>query len=207
MEIRNGTRAFPPARKWLRRSLGLRGRLAGLVLATADEAMNELAAELVDPRPHDAVLEIGFGPGRLIERLARAGDAELVAGVDPSPAMLGQATRRNRHWIARGRVRLLQAGVSCLPFPDGAFTRACAVNTLPSWPSSLQELREVRRVLRLGGRLVLCLRVRDPRRRLLAVPGVTEAQVEEVQCLLAEAGFRDLCIERRPAGMALIAHR
>ncbi|HLH68246.1 MAG TPA: methyltransferase domain-containing protein [Candidatus Dormibacteraeota bacterium] len=207
MEVRNETPTSRPGGAWFRRPTGLRSRLAGLVLAAVDEAMNELAAELIDPRPHDAVLEIGFGPGRLIERLAQAGDAELVAGVDPSPAMLGQATKRNWRWIARGRVRLLQAGVSRLPFPDGSFTRACAVNTFPSWPSPLQDLREVRRVLRLGGRLVLCLRVRDPRRRLLAVPGMTEAEIETVPRLLEEAGFRDLHIERRSVGMALIAHR
>jgi len=205
MGVGGSARTSPWAR--LRRPAELGGRLAGLIPAAGDEAMNELAAELMDPRPHDAVLEIGFGPGRLIERLARAGDADLVVGVDPSPARLGQATRRNRTWIARGRVRLVQAGVSRLPFPDCAFTKVCAVNSFPFWPNPPEDLREVRRVLRLGGRLVLCLRTADPRRRLLLGWGVTEAEVERARDLLAEAGFREVCTERRPAGAALVARR
>ncbi len=206
MEVEDRARTLPSGGGRFRLPPGLRARLVGLIMAD-DEAMNELAAELMDPRPHDAVLEIGFGPGRLIERLARAGDAELVAGVDPSPAMLGQATRRNRRWIARGRVRLVQSGVSRLPFPDCSFTKACAVNSFPFWPNPPDDLREVRRVLRLGGRLVLCLRTRDLRRRLLPGSGVTEAEVEEVRCLLTTAGFREVRTERRSVGAALIARR
>jgi SAM-dependent methyltransferase len=185
---------------------GLGGRLAGWMMSVLNQPMNEIAFELLELCPHDAVLEIGFGPGRLIERLARDGDVELVAGVDPSPAMVSQARRRNRRWIGRGRVRLLQGSVSRLPFEDCCFTKACAVNSYQFWSDPVADLREVRRVLRLGGRLVLCLRTKDGG-RLLSGLGFTDDQVETVRDQVLTAGFREACVERRPGTAAVVARR
>ncbi len=185
---------------------GPSGRLAGWVMSVLNQPMNEVAFQLLQLCPHDAVLEIGFGPGRLIERLARDADVELVAGIDPSPAMLSQARHRNRYWIGRGRVRLLQGSVSRLPFEDCRFTKACAVNSYQFWPDPVEGLREVRRVLRLGGRLVLCLRIKDGG-RLLSGLGFTDDQVEGVRDQVLAAGFREACVERRPGAAAVVARR
>jgi ubiquinone/menaquinone biosynthesis C-methylase UbiE len=85
---------------------------------------------LLDVRPADQVLEIGFGPGLAVAALARAG-AGHVYGIDHSGVMLRQASRRNAAAIRAGRVTLINASVNQLPAAlDGPFDAILAVNSL-----------------------------------------------------------------------------
>ena len=89
--------------------------------------MNRHAVGLLEVRPDDRVLGIGFGPGKQIQLPARRATAGLVAGVDLSEVMVEQATRRNRALVRQGRVDLRRGTVSDLPFGDRQFTKVCAV--------------------------------------------------------------------------------
>jgi ubiquinone/menaquinone biosynthesis C-methylase UbiE len=181
------------------------GWIAGQLMALGNEPMNRLAAELLDVQPTDRVLEIGFGPGKLIQRLARRATEGFVAGVDPSAVMVRQATRRNRPFIQQGRVALYQGAVSRLPFPDRQFTKVCAVNSFQFWPRPEDDLREVRRVLQDDGLLLLCLRQHDPTARIQLVPGFTVQEIEAIQELTRRAGFQDVQAKARRAGRQLVA--
>jgi ubiquinone/menaquinone biosynthesis C-methylase UbiE len=174
-------------------------------MALGNEPLNRLAAELLDVQPADRVLEIGFGPGKLIQRLARRATQGLVAGIDLSAVMVRQATRRNRPFIRQGHVALYQGAVSHLPFPDQQFTKACAVNSFQFWPRPEDDLREVRRVLRDGGLLLLCLRQHDPTARIQLVPGFTVQEIAAIQELVRRAGFRDVQVQERRAGRQRVA--
>ena len=77
------------------------------------------------------------------------------AGVDVSETTVGEASENNRALIHEGRVKLRPATVDHLPFPNGSFDRALAVNTIYFWPDQLTGLTEIRRVLRDDGFLVL----------------------------------------------------
>ena len=77
------------------------------------------------------------------------------AGVDVSDTMVAEASENNRALIDEGRVKLRPATVDHLPFPNGSFDRALAVNTIYFWPDQLTGLTEIRRVLRDDGFLVL----------------------------------------------------
>jgi ubiquinone/menaquinone biosynthesis C-methylase UbiE len=48
-----------------------------------------------------------------------------------------------------------------IPYPDQRFDKAFAVHVIYFWPQPQQELREIRRVLRPGGLLVLGHRPKD----------------------------------------------
>jgi ubiquinone/menaquinone biosynthesis C-methylase UbiE len=93
-------------------------------------------------------VDLGTGTGRYaIEAAHRGAD---VTGVDASPAMLS---------LARSQVELpvtfVQADLAHLPFDDGSFDAAIAVTALCFVAEPEEVLREVARVLRPGGRLVL----------------------------------------------------
>ncbi len=77
-----------------------------------------------------------------------------MCGVDPSATMVEQAARRNRAAVKDGRVALAHAGAESMPWPDGAFAGAVAVNCMQLWDPLQAALREVGRVLRPGGVLV-----------------------------------------------------
>ena len=163
---------------------GLVGRAEGWLFAyrPSNRRRNTWAVELLGIRHEDRVLEIGFGPGRAIEALARR--CGHVYGVDRSAVMLRQATRRNSAAIRSGRVTLTVGSVEELPV-GGPFDAVLAVNSLGFWTEPAARLRELRDVLAPGGRIAL---VSQPR-----TPGATRDTTLEaggrLTAMLEAAGF------------------
>ena len=97
------------------------------------------------------VLDAGCGSGRLTVALARAG-AE-VTGVDTSGERLEQA--RARAAAAEVELKLLEADFNVpLPFADGSFDAVVSRLALMAADDPAGTLRELRRVLEPGGRIV-----------------------------------------------------
>jgi ubiquinone/menaquinone biosynthesis C-methylase UbiE len=135
------------------RPRGLRGRLAGWFMVWTNK-QREVAA-LLGVRPGDRVLEVGYGGGALVRLLAdRVGDG-TVCGVDPSADMRDLAIRRNRRAAAAGRLDLRVGTAAATGFPDGAFDHVVTVNTVAIWPDLAAGLRELHRVTRPGGDVVI----------------------------------------------------
>jgi ubiquinone/menaquinone biosynthesis C-methylase UbiE len=152
------------------------------------------AVALLDVRPGDRVLEIGFGPGVAIAELARAG-AGHVCGVDHSAVMLRQASKRNAAAIRAGRVTLVNASVDRLPPAlDGPFDAILAVNSLGFWPAPAERLAELRGRLAPGGRVAIASQPRCPG----ATATTTRRAAADIENLLREAGFTDLSTRTLP---------
>jgi len=147
--------------------------------------------------PADRILDLCCGTGLLSRELVRrlGPDGEVV-GVDASEAMLEQARR------AGGRVVYVRAEADSLPLPDGHFdcvTLFLGLHEIAQ-AARLPALREVRRVLRPGGRgLVLdfasggpALRRKAVRLALSALEGPEAWTITEpgLSVLLSQAGLR-----------------
>ena len=139
---------------------GLIGRLVGMIMAYENRERNAWAVSLLNVQEADRVLEIGFGPGWAIERLATLATAGFVAGVDHSETMVQVATERNITAVRQGRLELKRGSALALPYEGEAFTKVLAVNSLHHWPDPLAGLDEAWRVLMPGGVLVI---VEQPR--------------------------------------------
>jgi SAM-dependent methyltransferase len=175
---------------------GILGRVIGRVMAVETAAANECALQLLRLEPTDRVLEVGFGHGCTIERAADRLPHGFIAGVDISEQMVRTASHRNRHHITAGRVALELSDGSPLPFQDGSFDKAFAVHVLYFWPEPLDQLREIRRVLKPGGCCVLGVRVRSDKRTADFPRSVYRFyDVSEVEALLARSGFREIAFE------------
>jgi ubiquinone/menaquinone biosynthesis C-methylase UbiE len=190
---------------------GLLGRLVGRVMARETAAVNEAAVELLELRPTDHVLEVGFGHGATIARVAAAVSGGLVAGVDPSEEMCWMAARRNRSAIQAGQVELRRATAEALPYPDAAFDKVLAVHTVYFWANLAPPLREIARVLKSSGRLVLAHRTDGEAARMFPPSVYCFVPEAEIQGALANAGFVPHDVTRRALGRATIsfhvAHR
>src|SRR5262249_5378637 len=130
---------------------GLLGWAGGRIMARTNWRHAAWAIKLLQVRRQERVVEIGFGPGVAIQLLADK--VSHVAGVDPSCMMLRQAEQRNAAAIRGGRVTLRRGLADHLPFADAGFDAALAVNSMQLWPDAAAGLRELRRVLRPGGRV------------------------------------------------------
>lgn len=113
---------------------GFLGAAIGYLMAWTHGWRNIWVLSLLDAKPDDRVLEIGFGPGTEIGLVARLAKRGLVAGIDPSEVMLRQASRRNRAYIREGQVELRLASMSAILIQIAALTRRSALIAFSSPP-------------------------------------------------------------------------
>jgi demethylmenaquinone methyltransferase/2-methoxy-6-polyprenyl-1,4-benzoquinol methylase len=99
------------------------------------------------------VLDVCCGTGDIAIALAQRGPGFCVTGLDFSPAMLEVAGKKGQGIT---NLQLLQGDAMKLPFADGTFDAACISFGLRNTPDYRRVLREMRRVVRTGGK-VYCL--------------------------------------------------
>jgi len=151
-----------------------------------------------------AILDVGCGGGRTVQKLASLAPEGTVIGLDYSPASVAVSRETNAKEIEAGRVRIEQGSVAALPFPDGAFDIVTAVETHYYWPDLPANVREILRVLKPGGTFELIAETYrgGPLRFLYGIVmpllGAAFLSDAEHRNLLTQAGFTDVATMHRP---------
>jgi len=149
------TRFWHGLGRQLRHPTGRRGRWVGQLMSVVNQRPNLLAIEALQSARAHSILELGVGSGWALEKLAWTAKLGRIWGIDQSTDMLLLAARRNRLEKRLGRVSLARARFDALPFSDAFFDRILAVNVAYFFERDGRDFREVRRVLRPGGRMVI----------------------------------------------------
>ncbi|KAB2912459.1 MAG: class I SAM-dependent methyltransferase [Hyphomicrobiaceae bacterium] len=118
---------------------------------TTDALEERLILELAAPVQGLRVLDVGCGDAMLLTALA--GKGASATGVDASPAMLSGGRAKAK--AAGLDIAFVGGDAEALPFPDAAFDTATAIAVLCFVPDAERAVREIARVLRPGGRLVI----------------------------------------------------
>ncbi len=170
---------------------GFLGALLARIMAAETARENETALELLELQPRDHVLDVGCGHGRTLTHAAHAVPEGFVAGVDVSERMVRMATRRNAALVTRGRVEVRLADSCPIPYPDQRFDKVCAVHVLYFWSDPVAALREIYRVVKPSGRLVLGFRSSEDARAIADLPASVYRfyAKDEVMALVETAGF------------------
>ncbi|MGF6428070.1 class I SAM-dependent methyltransferase [Bradyrhizobium sp. Pha-3] len=108
-----------------------------MIMARTNADCGAWVADRFEVGPHDSVLEVGFGPGVVLQRLSTLVPAARVAGIDPSQEMVGQARARNAAAIEDGRVELRLGSVVRMPFDADSFDKVLAINSMQVWPDAI----------------------------------------------------------------------
>jgi ubiquinone/menaquinone biosynthesis C-methylase UbiE len=179
-----------------RRPFGEVGRRVGEDMARNHLPENLWTIAQLNPQLDDHIVEIGFGPGVAIEELLKRIRRGYVAGVDFSEMMVAEARRRNAEAIQAGRADLRYADAEHLPFADASFDKAFSIHSIYFWPHPVAVLKELQRVLKPGGLLVITML---PKERWPAnargstleygTPECTPYFASEVEWMMREAGF------------------
>jgi ubiquinone/menaquinone biosynthesis C-methylase UbiE len=150
----------------------------------------------------DAILDVGCGGGRTVSKLAAIATQGTVYGLDYSPESVAVAERTNRQSIGMGRVEIREGAVSHIPFTDDTFDLVTAVETHFWWPDLPADMREVLRVLKPGGRLIVVAEIYKGAKtktaklaeKYLPMSGLKLLSVNEHRDLFASAGYSDVQI-------------
>jgi SAM-dependent methyltransferase len=149
--------------------------------------------------PDDDLLEVGCGGGKLLQEALTSGCR--AAAVDHSPDMVRLAQEVNADAVAAGRLEVQRADAEHLPFLDATFTCAAMTGVLGFLPDPVAAFKEIRRVLRPGGRFV-ALGANPALRGTPAAPEPMASRLrfyedEEHRQLALAAGFDRAAVVRR----------
>ena len=152
--------------KLLAQQLGHPSNIAGKwVLAPLwnrrNMALNDVALAKLDLRPDDRVLEVGFGGGYLLGRIAAVVTEGSIAGVDVSEAMVAYSRQHCQIASQTGRLDLCCANCGRVALPPAQFDKACTVNSVFYWNDAPRAISEIWRVLKEDGVLVHCFTCKE----------------------------------------------
>jgi ubiquinone/menaquinone biosynthesis C-methylase UbiE len=155
------------------------------------------------------ILDVGCGGGRTVSKLAAIATLGKVYGIDFSEESVAATKRTNAQWIDLGRVEVRQGTVSELPFADGIFNLITAVETHFWWADLPNDMREVLRVLKPGGTLIVIAEIYKGMttgagkfaEKYASRTGMTLLSVAEHQELFNNTGYSDVqVVEKREKG-------
>ena len=131
------------------------------VLSVGNAALWRIATtKAVDPKPGERILDIACGTGTSTVPLARSG--ATVVGIDFSPQMIAEAGKKHP------KIEFREADATKLPFGDDEFDAVTISFGLRNVQDPKKALAEMYRVLKPGGRLVVCEFSKPPRAILRA---------------------------------------
>jgi ubiquinone/menaquinone biosynthesis C-methylase UbiE len=174
---------------------GVGGVIAALSMAFGRKGDAQLAVQLSDMRSGDRVVDVGCGPGVAVRYSARLG--ATVTGVDPAPVMLRVARLLTG---SSAKVRYAKGAAEEIPLPEDSASVVWSIATVHHWSDIDTGLREVRRVLLPGGRLVAMERRAEPGARGHRSHGWTDEQATAFADRCREHGFTDVRLERATIG-------
>jgi len=169
----------------------------------------ELIVKNYDVAPGQAVepmtlLDIGCGTGTFATMLGQIHLPIRPVGLDMAERMCQIATEKTMQLGLNGKVTFVVADSEHIPMPDGAFDIVTCSNSFHHYPHQLTVLKEMRRVLKPGGRLIVLDGFRDNVIGWFvfdvcvtrAEGAVHHCSAAEMRTLYAEAGFVDTWQEK-----------
>ena len=147
-----------------------------------------------------SIVELGCGGGRNTAELLKRYPQGKVSALDYSPLSVEKTKEYNKDMIASGRCTVIQGNVAELPFDDDSFELSTAFETVYFWPGLEHCFSEVCRVLKPGGRFMICNESDGTDETSLKYEKIIEGMkcytVDELTSALKTAGFTEVISDR-----------
>lgn len=152
--------------------------------------LNAFMKERLSLERDDRILEIGFGTGKLIHEMAGIADHGVVEGIDFSDTMVSVAKKKNKKYIADGRVKIRQGNFEEMSYRDNFFDKICTANTVYFWPTPENTVKQIMRILKPGGKFALAFGDREElEKKPLSAEIFRFYSQDDIKELLTNAGF------------------
>ena len=102
--------------------------------------------ELMEPQSEDTILDIGCGGGRALKRVSSLVEKGKLYGADYSETSVQCTIEENAADVASGKLTVVQASVSELPFETDMFDKVYSIECYFFWPNLDNDIKEILRV-------------------------------------------------------------
>ena len=134
---------------------GKLGRYLAKQMNQGHESLTLWGLSKVEIASDSVILDVGCGGGKTVNKLAYLVPQGRIFGIDISHDMVEFSRKVNKELIVQNRVQIVEGSVEEMSFPDGYFDLVTAFETYYFWPNFVEALKEIKRVLKSDGRLLL----------------------------------------------------
>lgn len=136
-------------------STGIVGRTMLRIMNGAHRTMAVWGLSYISLRPDDFVLDVGCGGGTTIREIKKLAPKTTVIGIDISDTSVVASSITNKRYIKKGSVKIQNASVAAIPYPDEYFHIVTAVQTHFYWPDLDHAIAEIYRIVKQGYKFLL----------------------------------------------------
>ncbi|MCB9251928.1 MAG: class I SAM-dependent methyltransferase [Flavobacteriales bacterium] len=140
------------------------GKLGNLVARKMNESnalLYDLTYKMMNVSEGESVLEIGCGNGNFFQKLLGKADELNLYGLDSSELMVQTAREFNESIINDGKLEIIHSTSSAIPFESNFFDKIFCINVVYFWESAEENLFEILRVLKPGGKFYASIRLKE----------------------------------------------
>ena len=166
-------------------------------IAEKDTVKLQYIADCLTIESGSTILDVGTGTGVFLPYLLhKTGTSGRIIALDHAEKMLLKAKNKN----FGGNIGFICGDVMAIPMLDVTCDAVVCYSSLPHFPDKLKALREIKRILKKGGRVFICHssrreHINSIHRRIPTVQNDLLPDAIEMMTLLTNAGFTEIKVE------------
>lgn len=172
------------------------------IMNVAHTSMTKWALSKVKINKSAIMLDIGCGGGKTIHTLSKMNPDGKIYGIDYSKQAVENSIKINNKDVDSGKVLIKQASVSAMPFSNHFFDMITAFQTHYFWPDLENDVKEVSRVLKPNGYLLIVAELYKINYHMIKFKTKTD-----IEKLLKETGYNNVIFHEYRGSICIVARK
>jgi cyclopropane fatty-acyl-phospholipid synthase-like methyltransferase len=179
--------------KQFRKPTGFLGKIVSWIMIRGNSPVYDKIIPQLDIAANDKILEIGYGHGIGIDKIASGCDCALT-GIDFSELMFREASERNKKHIDQKIVELYLGDFLTFDMGSNKFDKIFCINVIYFWDKLDEPFKKVRQALKDGGLFCIFMVHQDylEKTKFAKNDVFNKYSIEQVVECLKRSGFQDV---------------
>ena len=192
-----------------RKPVGFGGKVMTAMMNIGHKPVAHWGLQFLKVSSNAKILDCGCGGGANIKKLLKKYPHSIVNGIDYSIVSVEKSKKVNNKAVAEGRCTVLKGNVMNMPYSATCFDAVTAFETIYFWPDIVEDFKEVRRVLKPGGRFAVCNEMASEtgNERWISLLDMKIYTPDEIVENMTKAGFTQTSVFTQGNRICVIGHK